>query len=65
MFNHENLVDQLEAARVSWKAYMESLPYPGDLVNSTPDGLYVRKHDPFLVYPTSTRTRPGPTTSSR
>jgi len=51
LFNHENLVDQLEAAHVSWKAYMESLPYPGDLVNTTPDGLYVRKHDPFLVYP--------------
>src|SRR5580692_3024178 len=51
LFNHENLVDQLEAAHVSWKAYMESLPFPGDLVNTTPDGLYVRKHDPFLMYP--------------
>ena len=51
LFNHENLVDQLEAAHVSWKAYMESLPYPGDLVDTTPDGLYVRKHDPFLMYP--------------
>jgi phospholipase C len=51
LFNHTNLVDQLEAAHVSWKAYMESLPYAGDLVNTTPDGLYVRKHDPFLVYP--------------
>jgi phosphatidylinositol-3-phosphatase len=50
-FNHENLVDQLEAAHVSWKAYMESLPFPGDLVNTTANGLYVRKHDPFLVYP--------------
>jgi len=28
LFNHENLVDQLEAAHVSWKAYMESLPFP-------------------------------------
>ena len=51
LFNHENLVNQFEAAHVSWKAYMESLPYPGDLVDTTPDGLYVRKHDPFLVYP--------------
>ena len=51
LFNHENLVDQLEAAHVSWKAYMESLPFPGDLVDTTPDGLYVRKHDPFLMYP--------------
>jgi phosphatidylinositol-3-phosphatase len=51
LFDHQNLVDQLEAARVSWKAYMEDLPFPGDLVDSTPDGLYVRKHDPFLLYP--------------
>ena len=51
LFDHQNLVDQLEAAGVSWKAYMENLPFAGDLVDSTPDGLYVRKHDPFLVYP--------------
>ena len=51
LFNHQNLVDQLEAAGVSWKAYMENLPSPGDLVSQTPDGLYVRKHDPFLMYP--------------
>jgi phospholipase C len=51
LFNHQNLVDQLEAAGVSWKAYMEDLPFPGDLVNSTTNGLYVRKHDPFLMYP--------------
>ena len=50
-FDHQNLVDQLEAARVSWKAYMEDLPFPGDLVTETPDGLYVRKHNPFLMYP--------------
>ena len=30
---------------------MENLPSPGDLVSQTPDGLYVRKHDPFLMYP--------------
>ena len=51
LFNHENLVDQFEAAHVSWKAYMENLPFPGDLVDQTPDGLYVRKHNPFLMYP--------------
>ena len=50
-FNHQNLVDQLEAAKVSWKAYMEDLPSPGDTITQTPDGLYVRKHDPFLMYP--------------
>jgi phosphatidylinositol-3-phosphatase len=51
LFDHQNLVDQLEAAGVSWKAYMEGLPFAGDTVDSTPDGLYVRKHDPFLMYP--------------
>ena len=51
LFNHQNLVDQLEAAHVSWKAYMENLPFPGDLIDETSDGLYVRKHDPFLMYP--------------
>ncbi len=51
LFNHQNLVDQLETAGVSWKAYMENLPAPGDTVSMSPDGLYVRKHDPFLMYP--------------
>ena len=51
LFDHQNLVDQLETAGVSWKAYMEGLPFPGDLVSQTPDGLYVRKHNPFLMYP--------------
>ncbi|MDQ6749383.1 MAG: alkaline phosphatase family protein [Actinomycetota bacterium] len=43
-----NLVDQLEAARVSWKAYMEDLPrrcYRGAKSHG-----YVKKHDPFLYY---------------
>ena len=51
LFDHTNLVDQLQSADVSWKAYMEDLPSAGDTVASTPDGLYVRKHDPFLMYP--------------
>jgi phospholipase C len=50
-FNHYNLVDELEAAHVSWKAYMQSLPFPGDTVDVSANGLYVRKHDPFLLYP--------------
>ena len=50
-FDHTNIVDQFEQAHISWKAYMENLPSPGDTVTSTPDQLYVRKHDPFLMYP--------------
>ena len=51
LFDHTNLADQLDGANVSWKAYMEDLPSAGDTVAQTPDGLYVRKHDPFLMYP--------------
>jgi phospholipase C len=51
LLDHQNLVDQLEEAGVSWKAYMENLPFPGDTVTETPDGLYFRKHNPFLLYP--------------
>ena len=51
LFDHTNLVDQLQSADISWKAYMEDLPSAGDTVASTPDGLYVRKHNPFLMYP--------------
>jgi len=59
-FTHENLVDELDAAHVSWKAYMQSLPsvgYTGDYgtYTASPPGpgnaLYVRKHDPFMLFP--------------
>jgi hypothetical protein len=43
-----SLVDQLERARVSWRAYMEDLPHPcftGGGANG-----YAKKHDPFLYY---------------
>jgi acid phosphatase len=51
-----NLVDQLEAAGKSWKAYMEGMPRPcfvGD------DGdLYRQKHNPFIYYD-DVRTNPA------
>jgi phosphatidylinositol-3-phosphatase len=43
-----NIVDQLEAARLSWKAYMEDLPHPCFLGASA--GGYAKKHDPFAYY---------------
>ncbi|EQD38014.1 phosphoesterase, partial [mine drainage metagenome] len=49
--DHVNLVDQLQTHHVSWKAYMESLPYPGFTGAVSSDGLYVLKHDPFMLYP--------------
>jgi len=52
----KSIVDLLEARNFTWKAYAEDLE-PGDVVNSSttipPDhGLFVRKHVPFLSYPT-------------
>jgi hypothetical protein len=42
------LAEQLEGAHVSWKAYMESLPYP--CFRGAGAGDYAKKHDPFLYY---------------
>ncbi len=43
-----NIVDQLEHAGISWKAYMESIPGP---CSTEPyAGMYALKHDPFLYY---------------
>jgi len=43
-----SIVDQLEAAHVSWKAYMEDLPHP--CYTGAGAGEYAKKHDPFLYY---------------
>ncbi|MCL6521972.1 MAG: alkaline phosphatase family protein [Firmicutes bacterium] len=45
-----NLVDLLEAAGISWKAYMEGLPSPGWLGPWYPPGDYAGKHDPFRYF---------------
>lgn len=69
-FNHLSLTDELNAADISWKGYMESMPstgYKGDFGACTtstgsPDptctagsdtgsALYVRKHNPFMLFP--------------
>ncbi len=43
-----NIVDQLEAAHLTWKAYMEGLPRPCS--NIAGAGRYAKKHDPFMYY---------------
>jgi phosphatidylinositol-3-phosphatase len=43
-----NLVDQLERAGISWKAYMEGLPSPCSKAITA--GAYAKKHDPFMYY---------------
>jgi len=43
-----NLVDQLEALGISWKAYMEDLPSP--CFTGSASGQYAKKHDPFMYF---------------
>jgi hypothetical protein len=43
-----NLVDQLEAARVSWGAYLEEVP--SRCYTGAGHGGYARKHNPFIYY---------------
>jgi phospholipase C len=47
-----NLVDQLEGAGVSWKAYMEGMPRP--CFPGTSSGRYAKKHNPFAYFTTIT-----------
>ena len=56
LFSTKNLVDQLEAKGLSWKAYMEDLPSVGSqveyapVINGTTVKLYAQKHDPFMYF---------------
>jgi hypothetical protein len=43
-----NIVDQLEAARISWKAYLEDVPSPCFLGSARAG--YAKKHNPFAYY---------------
>jgi phosphatidylinositol-3-phosphatase len=43
-----SIVDQLERAHVSWRAYMEDLPHP--CFTGASAGDYTKKHDPFVYY---------------
>ena len=51
-FDHTNLVDELEAARISWGAYMEALPADplADFWPSSSNPLYASKHNPFVLF---------------
>lgn len=46
--NAPSLVDGLERAGISWKAYMEGLPSPCSA--DTTAGRYAKKHDPFMYF---------------
>jgi hypothetical protein len=45
----KSLVDQLEAADLSWKAYMEGLPH-SCFTGASSSRAYAKKHDPFAYY---------------
>ena len=47
-FRARNLVDSLEAAHLSWKAYMEGMPSP--CYGPTRAGPYAKRHNPFLFF---------------
>jgi hypothetical protein len=42
------LAQQLAAAHISWKGYMEGLPHP--CYTGAGSGRYAKKHDPFVYY---------------
>src|SRR5581483_10784471 len=43
-----NIVDQLEAAGISWKAYLEDQPTA--CFDGAAAGGYAKKHNPFIYY---------------
>jgi acid phosphatase len=45
-----NIVDQLERAHISWKAYIESMPASCFRGAEAPND-YVKEHNPFMYYP--------------
>ena len=55
-FAGQTIVDQLEAKGLSWKAYMQSIPFAGadvefyPTVGTTFYKLYAEKHNPFLYF---------------
>lgn len=47
-YPQRNIVDQLDAAHISWKAYMEGMPAPCYGPRRT--GRYAKRHNPFLFF---------------
>jgi phosphatidylinositol-3-phosphatase len=46
-----SLVDQLEAHRISWRGYMESMPKPCFHFSGDELGRYAQRHNPFAYLP--------------
>lgn len=52
------LTDELSAAGIGWKAYMQDMPQPCDLTDQYGPGLYDVNHNPFMYFNT-VRTVPA------
>jgi len=53
VFDHTNIVTELDAANIPWAAYMEAMPsagYTGSFWPSSSTPLYANKHNPFVLY---------------
>ena len=46
-----NLADQLQAAHVPWRAFMEGMPSACSTTDNSVSGGYVVRHDPFVYFP--------------
>ncbi|HET7172686.1 MAG TPA: alkaline phosphatase family protein [Nocardioidaceae bacterium] len=49
-YDHTDIVDELDAAHIPWAAYMQAMPSAGYLPDSGNGGLYLSKHNPFVLY---------------
>ena len=47
-FGARSIIDQLEAAKISWRAYLEGVPSP--CFTGAGAGGYAKKHNPFIYY---------------
>ena len=53
--SQRNLIDELETAGISWKAYMQDIPSVCSFEASSAG--YIRRHDPFMYYTDVARNR--------
>ncbi|KAF9547967.1 hypothetical protein EC957_007480 [Mortierella hygrophila] len=48
--NYTTIVDLLESKHLTWKTYQEDMPEVCYKLPWTPDGLYFKKHNPFVIH---------------
>lgn len=51
-FSGPTLADELEGEGLTWKGYFQSIPHAGYTgASGGPFGVYVKRHNPFLLFP--------------